>query len=161
MFAAADALDVVRLEKSGVTATVHVSDRRSTLELFVASGQQFLYVATTNTLEPPGIRSVWSLDGVQFSPVLLAVGVVAASGSLPYIGFWHQHRQVRGHVHRLGAFWLAEASGPRLRLVVDDGVDAIVAKTRRRAGPVLLRTQPSRLPAVPAQFSFRCNEESR
>lgn len=161
MFTAADALNTVQLDASGITGALHVTDTRATLELFVSSGRLLLYVATASSLEPAGLRSAWTVRGGRPEPVLVAVGTIAPVAELPMICFWHRRRAVQGRLIRLGPFWLAEAVGPRLCLTVDDGARTIIAKTRRTEGPVPLRWQRAgRTPAPFLRFP-RHEQESR
>jgi hypothetical protein len=161
MPAPAEILETVRLESTDVTATLRVSERRAALELFGAGGHLLLFVATANQLEPPGMRGAWSLPGAASRRVLIAVGMVAPDAPLPLMGFWHRRHPVRSRLHRLGPFWLAEAAGPGLRFVVDDGMYISTARARRRPGPLLLRRQISRQrPNVSLPFP-RTAEESR
>lgn len=142
---AADTLGAVRLEISGLTAALHLAAGRASLEVF-APGGQLLLVTTTNRLESPGVRGVWTTLTAPTRWALVAVGTVESeAAALPLIRFTHRRRQVRGRLTRLGPFWLAESAGRRLRLTVDDGRVVTSARSRRLPGPLLLARDISRL----------------
>lgn len=144
MHASADALAAACLDLSGVTAALHVATGRATLELFSVGGQ-LLLVTTANLLEPPGVRGAWTMCTSSRRWALVAVGTANADASLPMIRVLRRRRQVRAWLTRLGPFWVAEAAGSGLRLDVDNGTAATVARSRRVPGPLVLRQRPSRL----------------
>jgi hypothetical protein len=144
MFAAANTLDVVSLDASSVTAVLHTTAGRATLEMFAADGV-LMQVATANRVEPPGVRGAWVMVTPTNGRTLLAFGTLAAGAPLPVIRFRHRRRQVRARLHRLGPFWLGEAVGSRLRLDVDDGQHTTTARGGWTTGAVSLRQTRTRL----------------
>jgi hypothetical protein len=143
----ADTLEVISLTLSAVTGALHVTDGRATLELFVSNGG-LLHAGTANGLEPAGVRGAWVVRRRVARLVLVAVGTVMdPAAPLPVITFTSHRRRVRGQIRQLGPFWVAEAAGPRLRLVVDDGVQATHVASRRRPGAARIRRAATRLTA--------------
>jgi len=144
MFAAADALDMVALHVSRVTAVLHVTPSRATLEMFVPDGG-LMHVATTSRIDLSPVRGAWVTTAPATGRALLVLGTVLSDNRLPLIQFWHRRRQVRGRLHRLGSFWLGEAVGARLRLEVDDGAHVTTAKSGWGTGAVPLHQSRTRL----------------
>ena len=152
MFIPADDLGVSRLDISGMTAALHVATARPTLELFAPAGR-LLLVTTANRLGQPGVRGVLTTATAPRRWALVAVGTVELDAPLPVIKFIYRRRQVRAWLTRPGPFWLAEASGRRLRVHVNGGRVATSAGSRLLPGPVSTRQSASRLdpPFLPAQ----------
>jgi hypothetical protein len=128
-----EVLTVQSLNYSGITAALHVVDKRTTLELFAFNGQ-LLYGADADSIAPLPVAAVWTVSAESHPQTMVAVGLVAPGCALPNVVFSHRRRKVRASLHRIGPFWLAEAEGRRLRLRVDDGLRAITAAPSSRPG---------------------------
>ncbi len=143
MAAAADGLEVVRLGHAGITAALHAEGLRTSLELFTPDGRMLL-VATHNPVHH-GVRGIWAATTPRKPRALIAVGTLEHGAPLPLVRFTRRRRSVRAWLTCLGPFWLAEATGRRLRLQVDDGHIATTATSGRAVGPVAVQQGPSEL----------------
>jgi hypothetical protein len=139
-----ESLVATYLPRSRVSAALQVTELRCALEMFLDDGS-LLFVTTTSSLAPTGVRGAWRM-GRAGSASVLAVGTTDFfDGHLPLVRFQHRGRQLSAQLSRLGPFWLAEAAGGVVSVTVDDGHRRTTGRPRRRPGPLRLRSARTHL----------------